>query len=319
MLRLVVSRAIQSAGLMILVSIVTFALLRMAPGDPAALLYGPNASPKDLAQVRERWGLDDPIAVQYLRWLGNASMGDLGRSYSDGRPVSMAIAERVPATLLLTGTAVVISTLLGMGTGLLAARSPYGRMDRIVSTAATLFYSTPPFWLGLLLVMLFSVQLGWLPSGGLRDPLAPDGWIDLPRHLLLPAVTLALRDAGRLAAVSRASILETMGEDFIRTAVAKGLPPSVVLTRHVLRSSLLPVLTVLGMSTPGLLGGAVVVETLFGWPGMGRLAIEAALQRNYPVIMGEVLVVASLAVLGSLLADISYALADPRVRRQKGA
>lgn len=311
----VVSRTVQSAILLLLVSAVAFALLRLTPGDPGALLYGPNGSPQDLAQVRERWGLDGPLVLQYVRWLGNAATGDLGRSYADGRPVLAVIAERAPATLLLAATALLLATLLGVAAGVLAAIHRYGRIDRLITLAATALYSTPAFWLGLILIFLFSLRLGWLPSGGMRSSLGASTWSDLPSHLLLPATALALRDAGRFARICRASMLEVLSQDYVRTATAKGLGTTAIATRHLLRNALLPLLTLLGMSTPGLLGGAVVIETVFSWPGMGRLAIESALQRNYPVIMGEVLIVAALALLGSLLADLAYSLADPRVGR----
>ncbi len=315
MLKILASRIAQSMLLLLLVSVATFALLRLTPGDPGALLYGANASPQDLARLRERWGLDAPMPLQYLRWLGNAATGDLGRSYADGRPVAEVIAERVPATLLLATTALILALLLGVGAGILAATRRYSWVDRSVTLLATALYSTPAFWLGLLLILLFSLQLSWLPSGGIRSAVGDGRPADLLRHLLLPAFSLAMRDAGRFARVSRASMLEVLQEGYVTAAAAKGLGAATLATRHVFRNALLPLLTLLGMSVPGLLGGAVVIETVFSWPGMGRLAIESALQRNYPVIMGEVLIVATLALLGSLLADLAYTVADPRLRR----
>lgn len=316
--RILASRIAQGLFLLLLVSLATFALLRLTPGDPGVLRYGPSATAQELAQFRERWGLDDPLPVQYGRWLGNAAVGDLGRSYLDGRPVLGVIGERIPATLLLAGTALLLATLLGVAAGVVAATHRYSWVDRLVTLLATAFYSTPAFWMGLLLILVFSLQLGWLPSGGMRSPGGPTDLGDLLRHLALPALALALREAGRLARVSRASVLEVLGQDYVRTAAAKGLGKAVIVTRHVLRNALLPILTLLGISVPGLLGGAVVIETVFGWPGMGRLAIESALQRDYPVIMGEVLVVAALALLGSLLADLAYTVADPRTGRPSG-
>ncbi len=315
----VLSRLAQSVVLLLLVSAATFALLRSTPGDPGVLLYGPNVSPEDLLQIRERWGLDAPLYEQYARWLANVATGDLGRSYLDGRPVLAVISERIPATLLLAGTALLVATLLGVALGALSARLPASRADYVATLLATVFYSTPAFWLGLLLILLFSVRLGWLPSGGMRAPGAPTGAVDILQHLALPALALALRDAGRLARVTRTAVLEVLAEGYIRAAAAKGLRPATVAFRHVLRNALLPVITLLGMSVPGLLSGAVVVETVFAWPGLGRLAIESALQRNYPVIMGEVLIVATLALLGSLLADLAYTAVDPRVGRSAEA
>lgn len=315
MFRVVVSRLAQSIVLLLLVSVVVFALLRLTPGDPGVLLYGPDASPRDLMQLRERWGLDEPLHLQYLRWLANALGGDLGRSYTDGRPVLGVIAERIPATLLLSGTALLLALLAGVPVGVFAATHRSSWLDRASTLLATALYSTPPFWLGILLILLVSMRLGWLPSGSMGTPGGDLGLADLLRHLILPAVALAMRDAGRFARVTRASVIDVLGQDYLRTAAAKGLGRVVIATRHTLRNALLPLITLLGLSVPGLLSGAVVVETVFAWPGMGRLAIESALQRNYPVVLGEVLVVATLALLGSLLADLAYSMADPRIGR----
>lgn len=317
-MRSIGARLAQSVILLLLVSIVVFALLRLTPGDPGILLYGPDATSQDLMQIRQRWGLEDPLHIQYLRWLSNALGGDLGRSYSDGRPVLAVIAERVPPTLLLTGTALLLAILVGVPLGVFAATHRSSGLDRISMLLATTFYSTPPFWLGILLILVFSLKLGWLPSGSM---LAARGEPDLPgilRHLLLPALALALRDMGRFARVTRASVLDVLGQDYLRTAAAKGLSQAAIHTRHTLRNALLPIITLLGLSAPGLLSGAVVVEMVFAWPGMGRLAVESALQRNYPVVLGEVLVVAVLAITGSLLADIAYSLADPRIGKANG-
>ena len=310
---MVASRTIQSVVLLLLVSTAAFALLRLTPGDPGALLYGPNTSSQDLAQLRERWGLNDPLIVQYARWLGNAATGDLGRSYADGRPVLTVIADRIPATLLLTCTALLLATLWGVATGALAAVHRRSWIDRSLTLVATVLYSTPSFWLGVVLVFLFSLRLGWLPSGGMSASVGHADPVDLLSHLALPAFALGARDAGRFAQLTRVAMLEVLAQEYVRTAASKGLRPATIATRHVLRNALLPILTVLGMSLPGLLGGTVVIETVFGWPGMGRLAIESALRRDYPVIMGEVLIVAALALVGSLLADLTYTIADPRV------
>jgi peptide/nickel transport system permease protein len=313
-----VARHGQAALLLLMVSAITFALLRATPGDPGVLIYGPNVSLEELAQVRARWGLDAPLHLQYLRWVANAATGDFGRSYVDGRAVLAVVGERVPATLLLGGTALLLSTLLGVALGVLSASRRRSRTDRAATLLSTLFYSTPPFWLGLLLILLFSTQLGWLPSGGMRTAGATTEAGDLLRHLVLPAVALALRDAGRVARLTRVSMLEVLAQDYLRTAAAKGLDRSTIALRHVLRNALLPILALLGTSIPGLLGGVVVVETVFGWPGMGRLVIDSSLQRNYPVIMGEVMIVALLALAGSLLADLACAAADPRLRSGPG-
>ncbi|HEX2988488.1 MAG TPA: ABC transporter permease [Chloroflexota bacterium] len=317
MSRQIGSRAAQAALLLFLVSLATFSLVRLVPGDPGAFFYGTSASAEDIALFRSRWGLDAPIHTQYLRWLANAAGGDLGRSYQDGRPVLAVVAERIPASLLLTGTALLVATVIGVGLGIFAAGRRNSRWDRGVTLVATLCYSTPAFWLGIVLILVFSVWLGWLPSGGIRNPAGTSDLGDLLRHLTLPAAALALRDVGRFARITRSSMLEVLSQEYLQTAAAKGLRSRTIALRHTFRNALLPIITLLGMSVPGLLSGSVIIETVFGWPGMGRLAIEAAIQRNYPVIMGEVLIVATLALLGSLLADIAYSVADPRLGRSE--
>jgi len=315
--RQIASRAAQAALLLILVSLATFSLVRLAPGDPGVFLYGTSASAEDIALFRARWGLDAPIHIQYLRWVTNAAGGDMGRSYQDGRPVLAVVAERIPASLLLAGTALLFATALGVGLGIFAASHRFSGWDRAITLLATLCYSAPAFWLGIALILVFSVRLGWLPSGGIRTLVGTSDAGDLLRHLALPAAALALRDVGRFARITRSSMLEVLAQDYLRTAAAKGLRSRTIALRHTFPNALLPVITLLGMSIPGLLSGAVIIETVFGWPGMGRLAIESAIQRNYPVIMGEVLIVATLALIGSLLADIAYAVADPRLARSE--
>ncbi len=314
--RTLVSRMVQAVGLLVFASLAAFLLVRLAPGDPAALLYGPSATPADLAQFRERWGLDDPLHTQYLRWLSNLLQGDLGRSYLDGRPVLAVIAERVPATLVLSLAALLIASVGGVTVGVLAARRPFGKLDRLLSALTALLYATPPFWFGLMLIFVFSLSLGWMPTGGIRDPAGTGGPLDQLRYLALPALALASRDGARFARLTRSAVLAVLREEYVRTATAKGLSERIVTWRHVLRNALLPPISLIGLAVPGLLSGAVVIETVFSWPGMGRLAIESALQRNYPVVLGEVILVALLALAGSLVADVACAAADPRIRRR---
>lgn len=316
MARLALSRIAQALLLLLLVSVATFGLLRLAPGDPGALLYGPNASAKDMAQVRERWGLDAPLYVQYIRWLSNTATGDLGRSYVDGRPVLSVIVERVPATLELALSALLVAAVGGISLGVLSARTRSAWLDRWIRLLTTAVYSTPPFWLGILVILIFSIHLGWLPPGGTQSPAVSGGAWDFLRHLALPMLVLAAGNAARFARLTRASVLTVAAQDYVRTASAKGLSQSTIELRHVLRNALSPIFALLGVSIPGLLSGTVIVETVFAWPGIGRLVIEAALQRNYPVIMGEVLIVAAMAMGGSLLADLACAAADPRIRRR---
>jgi peptide/nickel transport system permease protein len=310
-------RLAQSVVLMLLISLVVFTLLRLSPGGPGGLLYGLQATQDDIAQLRERWGLDDPIHVQYVRWLANAATGDLGQSYVDGRPVALVIGERVPATLLLTVSALILANLAGLAMGVVAAMRRGRWADRVATTLATVCYSSPAFWIGILAISLFSAHLGWLPPGGMRPAGAGAGPMDWAPYLVLPATILALREAGRIARVVRTSMLEVIDQDYVRTAVAKGLPARVIALRHILRNAMLPLVSLIGLSIPGLISGAVVVETLFSWPGLGRLVVESALQRDYPVIMGEVLVVAFMAIVGNLIADLAYLAVDPRIARPR--
>lgn len=309
----IASRIGQALLTVLLMSAAVFALVRLSPGDPGALIYGPNASPADISQLRERWGLDSPLYLQYLRWVANVFQGDLGVSYLDGRPVAQVIAERVMPTIALTTCSLAIAAVAGVALGLWSGLRPRGPIDRIAVPLSVVLYSTPSFWLGMLLLLVFSTALGLLPSGGTGSVLNR-GLPDSIAHLILPAAALSSRDLGRFARLTRATVSRIATEGYVTVAVAKGLSPKTVGVRHVLPNALIPALALTGTAIPGLLGGAIVIETVFSWPGMGRLMIESAMQRNYPVIMGEVLCVALLALVGSLIADIAGTIADPRSR-----
>ena len=312
--RIVARRLLQAVPLLVLLSLIAFALLHLAPGDPATLLYGLEATPEDLAQVRTRWGLDRPLPSQYLNWLGRVLQGDLGRSLVDGRPVAEILGERLVATLALTLAAQALALMTGVGLGIVAATHAGSGLDRGLSGLATLAYSTPSFWLGLLFILLFSVQLRWLPAGGLTSAAGPLSLPDLLRHLILPTIVLALPLFAQFLRYSRTGLLEELHEGYVRAARAKGLSERAVLVRHALRNAALPLITVVGLSVPQALSGSAVIEMVFAWPGLGRLMVEAAFQRNYSVLMGDILLVGLLVVLGSLLADLCYVLADPRIR-----
>jgi peptide/nickel transport system permease protein len=317
--RYLVGRLIQAVPLLLLLSLISFAILHLAPGDPAALLYGLDATPDDLAQVRARWGLDRPLPLQYLSWLGNVMRGNLGRSLADGRPVATTIGERLPATLLLAVSALAMAIVVGVGLGVVAAACIRSPLDRALTLVATLCYSMPTFWLGLLLILLFAITWGWLPSGGLASPVGPSTPVDLLAHLILPASVLSLPPLAQFLRFTRAGLSEVLGQGYVRTARAKGLGETAVLFRHAFRNAAIPLITLLGLALPQLLSGAVVVETVFAWPGLGRLIMEAAFQRNYSVLMGDILLVGSLVMLGSLIADVAYVLADPRIRYRSGS
>jgi peptide/nickel transport system permease protein len=263
--------------------------------------------------MQRRLGLDDPIPVQYGRWLGNALRGNLGKSYQHGLPAAQLVSDRIRPTLLLSGTALVLAVLLATPLGMLSAVYRYSWLDYAATVTAFAGVSIPVFWLGILMIILFSVELGWLPSAGMVTVGAPFTLTDLGRHLVMPAVVLATFPLAQLTRYIRSSMANVLVQDFIRTARAKGLPEVTLLVRHALRNALIPVVTVLGVLTPRLLGGAVITETIFAWPGLGRLAVDAAITRDYPVIMGVTLLVSALVIASNLVTDLLYGVIDPRI------
>ena len=319
MLRVALRRAGQALPLLLGLTLLGFLVLHLAPGDPAALLYGGELTGEELRRFRAQWGLDRPVPVQYLTWLAHIARGDLGRSYADGRPVLEGIAERIPATLVLTVSASLLAWGVGSLLGFAAAARAGTALDHASRVVATVLYAIPNFWLGLLLIIAFSVRLGWLPTAGLETLGIGFSLVDRARHLLLPATVLAVRELGAFMRFARASLLERLGAAYIRTARAKGLPEGRVVLRHALRNALIPLVSLIGLAVPRLLGGAVVVETVFAWPGLGRLGVEAALARNYAVLMGNIVVAGVMVLLGSLAADLTYAWLDPRVRHRMEA
>lgn len=295
------------------VSLLSFALGSLAPGDPAELyleraLGRPPTGPELVAQ-RQVMGLDRPAVEQYRVWLGRAVRGDLGRSFRDRRPVSELLRERIPRTALLALTALLLSVCVALPVGVLAAYRRNSLIDHSSRVAALLGASLPSFFMGYLLMFVFGVQLGLLPVFGFTSP----------RHLVLPAVTLALGGAALLTRLTRSSLLEVMGEDYIRLARAKGIRPANILFRHGLRNALIPIITVVSLSLGHLLAGAVIVETVYSWPGLGKLAVDAIYQRDYPLIQGFVVFTGTLFVLINLATDLAYLWADPRVRLQETA
>jgi peptide/nickel transport system permease protein len=313
----VLRRLIQAAPLLLGITIIAFAIQRLAPGDPAFAILGPQLDrlrPEQLERIRIAWGLDQPVYIQYLKWLGNLVRGDFGQSFADGRPVLAVIAERIPATLSLTGSALLLALVISIPVGALSALKQYSLFDQVATVFTLVFYSIPTFWLALLMILVFAVLLGWLPSAGMRSFAADRSPSDLLRHLILPCVALATHQTAHLVRYTRSQMLEAMHEDYVRTARSKGLAEGSVAVRHVLRNALLPLVTILGLSLQELFGGTIIIETIFAWPGIGRLGYEAALGRNYTVLMGTIIISGSLIVVGNLLADIMYAWADPRIR-----
>ena len=309
--RYVVRRLLATIVVLFLVTLVSFSIMSMVPGDPAVVMAGVGASADQVQRIREQFGLDAPFPVRLGRWYGGLLQGDLGQSILLSRSVTQAIAERLPATLSLAALAFVLTALGGITLGTLAALRQGSWVDHAVMTLAVIGVSVPGFWLGLILIVLFSVMRDWLPAGG-YVPFAqsPGEWL---RALVLPAVSLALLQVGLLARITRSTVAETLRQDFVRTARAKGLSGWAVVGRHAFANATIPVVTVLGISVSLLLSGSVVVETVFSIPGLGRLMATAVLARDYPVIQGGLLATALLFVLMNLAVDVLYAWLDPRV------
>jgi len=311
-------RALSGLGVVLGVVTLMFALLRLAPGDPARLLVGPAATPAQVAAQRHALGLDRPLAAQYGTWLGRFARGDWGTSIATGRPVRAMLGQAWPATVGLVGTSLVLSYLIGIAVGVVqAARG--GRLDTALSVATVILFALPGYWLGLMLVMLFTYRLRLLPAFGATgfdaDFLPPAARLaDRLRHLALPLTTLTLVGIGGTARFVRGAMLDVAGEPYVMVARSKGLSETRVTLRHVLRNALIPVVTLLGLSLPALFSGAVFIEAIFAWPGVGRVLVEAVQARDYPVVMAATAVSAALVVTGNLLAEALVSWADPRAR-----
>ncbi len=301
------------------IAVTNFLLIHAAPGDPASVIAGEAgaADPQFVAQLRAQFGLDKPLSTQLLIYLGHLVRGDLGMSFRQGRSVASLILERLPATLLLTGTAFVFAIVVGITLGTLAARRVGRLADSIITVLALAFYATPLFWVGLMLVLVFSVWLDWLPSFGMNTVgMDYTGWaaiIDTAQYLILPALTLGLFYMAVYARLTRSSMLEVSTQDFVRTARAKGVPEGRIVRRHILRNALLPVITFAGIQAGQLIGGSILVETVFAWPGIGRLAFDALLARDYQVLLGVFLCTSVIVVVFNFITDLLYAWVDPRV------
>jgi peptide/nickel transport system permease protein len=298
------------------VSLIVFLVLHLAPGDPAEVMLGANANKEDLARLRTQLGLDQPLHVQYVTWISHVARGDLGRSLWMKRPVLGEVLERFKATMLLTGSALLLSTIGGIALGIASATRANSLLDRLSGVASLFGASMPVFWLGIVLMVIFSLWLGWLPASGMYAPYGGGGLRDLLSHLILPAVTLAAASVTIIARLTRATMLETLGQDYVRTARAKGLGERKVVWRHALKNALIPIVTVVGVQAGYLLGGAVLTETVFAWPGVGTLVVQGILARDMPLVQGGVLVIALSFVLVNLLVDTLYAWLDPRIKFQ---
>ncbi|MFN2426836.1 MAG: ABC transporter permease [Candidatus Binatia bacterium] len=300
---LILRRLVALVPTMLAAASLVFLLLHVVPGDPVDVMLGESAAPAAREELRGRLGLDRPLAVQYAAYLADTVRGDLGESIRSGRPVARMVAERLPATAALAVAACVIAAAIGIPLGALAAFYRGSRVDRLALAVSLGAVATPSFWLGPMLVLLFSVQLGLLPVAGGGSA----------SHLVLPALTLGAGMSGILVRMTRAALLETLSDDYVRTARAKGASPLRVLVQHALPNAATPLLSVLGLQLGAVLAGSVVTETIFAWPGLGRLVIEAIQARDYPVVQGAVLVIAITTVLANLVADLAQALVDPRI------
>ena len=316
--RFVLRRLIQAIPTFFGITLLSFVVLRLAPGDPVSLMVAgaQNLTPQDLAAMRAAYGLDQPLPIQYVSWLGHLFTGDFGRSFIYKRPVIDMIQAALPNTLLLTGLALTVTILLGVPLGLLAARYRGSWIDRVIRVVGVAGHAIPEFWFGLMFILILSVQFRLFPVGGMltvgKDPL------DIPdraAHLIGPVLTLSLAGLANYSRYMRAETLEVLGQDFVRTARAKGLHENLVLFVHALRNALLPLITALGTQLAFLVSGTIVIEQVFAWPGMGRLTYDAARSKDYPIVMAVVVISSTLLLLSYIVRDVAYGVADPRVRR----
>jgi peptide/nickel transport system permease protein len=327
MIGYLVRRLLGAIPLLLGILTIIFFVVHLAPGDPTARFFNPNVSPEVIEQMRRNLGLDQPLHVQYGRWMWSFLRGDFGYSFGQMRPIGDILPEVLWNTIQLTLVSLVVIFVVGMLIGIIQAVRQYSIADNVLTFVALFFYSMPSFWFALMLILIFSLragQEGWLlqfPASGMTsiDYEYMTGWekfVDRFRHLLMPAIALGIGSAAGVARYMRNSMLEVIHQDFIRTARAKGLSERAVVFKHALRNALIPIITLLGLYIPFLLSGAVLVETIFAWPGMGRAIVEAILSRDYPMVMATSFVIAALVVAGNLLSDMLYAVVDPRIRNE---
>jgi peptide/nickel transport system permease protein len=320
MSRFVVRRLIEAVPLLFLVTVAVFTVLQVLPGGPlSAYESDPTLSAADVVQLREHFGMNEPIPIRYLRWLGAIVRGDLGYSLITHQPVAIAIRDRLPNTVLLQGIAFLVTLAIAVPVGIMSAVRQYSWLDHLATLFAFVGHAVPTFWSGLLVIILFAVQfkewgLPSLPASGMTTLGAPGNLVDLLAHLVLPVAVLAFFNAAHYTRYVRACMLDVLQDDYIRTARAKGLKDAAVVLRHALRNAVLPVITVIALDLPALFSGAVVVESIFAWPGMGRLFLDSAQRFDYAVLMGVVTIAAMLVILSALAADLLYAAVDPRIR-----
>ncbi|CAN5347453.1 ABC transporter permease [soil metagenome] len=319
MIGYILKRVLQAIPILLGASTIIFFLMHAAPGDPTTIyLSNPNIDPAVIEQMRRNLGLDQPVYVQYVKWITSFMTGEFGYSFSQHRPIAEILKDTIPNTLLLSGIALVIIFVLGVVIGTVQAVRQYSWIDNTATVSSFFIYSMPSFWLGLMLILLFGYKLQWLPASQMTVVNyefmgSTDQLVDRLKHLILPAAALGFGGAAAVARYMRSGMLEQIRQDYVRTARAKGLAERTVVFKHALRNALIPVVTLLGLYIPFLMSGAVLVETIFAWPGMGRLIVSAIFQRDYPVVLASAFVLAVFVILGNLVADILYSVVDPRV------
>lgn len=305
---------LQAIPLLIGVSIIAFSIMHLAPGGPLSVYtLNPSITAQDIDKIKVILGLDQPVHIQYLKWAGGMFTGNWGTTFFGGRPVFDVIVERIPATFLLMGSAMSIAIIIGMFTGILGAFKRYSVFDYLATTGAMVALSFPTFWFGLMAIYIFSLKLGWFPSGGMFTLGGEEEIFDLLRHLVLPTAVLSLVLVAQWSRYTRSSFLEVIHQDYIRTAKAKGIKGSKILLRHALPNAVAPLIALAGVQIPWLFSGALVAETIFGWPGMGRLFVDSLTMKEYPILMGMVMFTAIAVIFGNLIADIINAVLDPRI------
>ncbi len=315
MLAYIGRRIVQAIPLLVGVSIIGFGLMHLAPGGPLAVYtLNPTITIQDSERIKVIFGLDQPVHIQYLKWATGMFSGNWGYTFFGGRPVLGVIVERLPATFLLMGSALSIAIMLGLTVGMVGAARRYSIYDYLATTGALVALSFPTFWFGLMAIFIFAVHLGWLPSGGMYNLGEEGNIVDLLRHLALPTLVLALVITATYSRYARSAFLEVLHQDYMRTARAKGLRPREILFRHAFPNAVKPLIALLGTDLPMLFSGALVTESIFGWPRMGRLFVDALTMKEYPILMGLVMFTAFFVIIGNLLADVLIALLDPRVR-----
>lgn len=313
MARYILKRILQAIPMLIFISIISFALIKLAPGDPVQSYVTPKMSPADIERVRHNLGLDKPLYIQYFMWLKNILKGDFGYSLVNYRPVLSEITARIPATLGLMGTSLFIAIILGIILGLVSAFYRNRFVDNFISVVSYIGISIPSFWFAMILIVIFSQKLHLLPSVGMHT-IGEDSFLDVVKHAIMPCAVLSLQNLAIITRYIRSNAITQMKEDYVRTAIGKGMSYKKVFSKHILKNTLLPIITIIGMSLPDLVAGAFITETIFGWPGMGRLGVTSIFSFDYPLIMAITMISALLLILGNLIADILYGIVDPRIK-----